>query len=76
MTVISFLVKVQVLSAQMISTDPRVSTEGSLRTRAFLRTIRLTPRLRASVTTAGNHSGIAATPRATAAKNASVNPTP
>lgn len=69
-TVISFLVRVPVLSEQMTLTDHSVSTDGSFLMSASLRTMRLTQRLRAIVTTAGKPSGIAATASATDAKNA------
>lgn len=69
-TVISFLVRVPVLSEQIVVTDHSVSTEGSFLIRAFFLTIRLTPSPRDIVTTAGNPSGIAATARATDARNA------
>ncbi len=64
-----FSVSVPVLSEQTTVTDPSVSTAGSLRTRAFRRAIRRAPRARATVTTAGSPSGIAATARLTATRN-------
>mmetsp|Transcript_1275 Transcript_1275/g.3096 ORF Transcript_1275/g.3096 Transcript_1275/m.3096 type:complete len:537 (-) Transcript_1275:1041-2651(-) len=65
-TVISLVVRVPVLSLQITETHPSVSTLGRFRTMTFLRAIRLVPRLRHNVMTAGNPSGIAATPNATA----------
>lgn len=56
-----FWVKVPVLSVQMTFTVPRVSTEGSLRTRAFCFTIRFTAMAKEMVTMAGSPSGTAAT---------------
>ena len=53
----------------MTVTDPSVSTAGSLRTRALRRAIRRAPRARATVTTAGSPSGMAATARLTATRN-------
>jgi len=64
-------VNVPVLSEQMVVTDPRVSTAGSLRMRAFRRIMRCAPRARQMVTMAGNPSGTAATARATAMMNIS-----
>ena len=55
-----------VLSEQMTEVQPRVSTDGRLRTIAFLRAMRRVPRARQVVMTAGSPSGIAATARATA----------
>jgi hypothetical protein len=69
-TVISFLVKVPVLSVQMIFTLPRVSTDDRRLTNTFFLTNLFTHSHNEIVTTAGNHSGIAATASATAAKNA------
>jgi hypothetical protein len=69
-TVISFLVKVPVLSVQIIFTLPSVSTEDKRLTNTFFFTNLFTPSHNEIVTTAGNHSGIAATAKATAAKNA------
>jgi hypothetical protein len=69
-TVISFLVNVPVLSVQIIFTLPRVSTEERRLTNTFFLTKRFTHNHNEIVTTAGNHSGIAATAKATAAKNA------
>lgn len=54
------------LSEQMTEVHPKVSTEGSERTMAFFFAIRLVPRARQVVMTAGRPSGIAATARATA----------
>ena len=51
-TVMAFCVSVPVLSEQMTVTDPRVSTAGSLRTRALRRAIRRAPRARAVVAVA------------------------
>ena len=72
-TVISFLVRVPVLSVQIILTLQRVSTEDKRRTSTFFLTKRFTHNHNDIVTTAGNHSGIAATAKATAAKNADWN---
>ncbi|MNC78907.1 hypothetical protein D3C75_1312450 [compost metagenome] len=58
-----------VLSEQMTEAQPRVSTEGSLRTMALRLIIRCTPRARAMVTIAGRPSGMAATARDTPARN-------
>ena len=71
-TVISFRVKVPVLSEQITVTEPRVSTLGSLRTRALRRAMRWRPSASATVTTAGRPSGTAATARPTASRNASM----
>jgi hypothetical protein len=60
------------LSEQITSTDHNVSTEESLLIRAFLVTIRLTQRASEIVTTAGSHSGMAATASATAVKKATI----
>src|SRR5690606_36507698 len=62
-TVILFWVSVPVLSEQITDAQPKVSTEGSLRTIALRLIIRCTPRARAMVTIAGRPSGIAATAR-------------
>ena len=69
-TVISFLVRVHVLSVQMIFTLPRVSTDERRRTSTFFFTNLFTPSHSEIVTTAGSHSGIAATARAIAVKKA------
>jgi len=63
---IRFLVKVPVLSEQIVEVQPRVSTEGSLRTIQLFWAILRVPRARQVVITAGRPSGIAATARATA----------
>ena len=65
-TVIWFVVSVPVLSEQMTVVQPSVSTEGSFRMMALRFTIFLVPSAKQRVMTAGNPSGIAATPRATA----------
>ena len=52
-----FSVSVPVLSEQMTVTEPRVSTAGSLRIRAFRRSMRCAPKARAMVTTAGKPLG-------------------
>jgi hypothetical protein len=65
------LVKVHVLSEHITSTDQRVSTLDNFLIKAFFFTNLLTHNHNEIVTTAGNHSGIAATDNATAAKNAS-----
>ena len=62
-TVISFLVRVPVLSLQMTVVLPRVSTEASLRTMAFCLAMRAVPRARVMVRTAGRPSGMAETAR-------------
>jgi hypothetical protein len=54
----------------MIFTLPRVSTEDKRLTNTFFFTNLFTPSHKEIVTTAGSHSGIAATASATAAKNA------
>jgi hypothetical protein len=72
-TVISFLVSVQVLSVQITLTDPRVSTDDNFLTSTFFLINLLTHNDNDIVTTAGNHSGIAATAIATAVINASCN---
>jgi hypothetical protein len=64
-TVISFLVRVPVLSEAITVAEPRVSTAGSRRTIAFRRAMRCTPMARTAVTMAGSPSGTAATARAT-----------
>jgi hypothetical protein len=51
---------------QITSQDPRVSTAGKFLTIAFLSLILFTLIAKTIVTTAGNHSGIAATAIATA----------
>ena len=63
---ISFLVKVPVLSEQITYVHPKVSTAGNFHTKAFLLIILLVPSAKQVVITAGNPSGIAATPKATA----------
>ena len=60
-TVIRFCVSVPVLSEQITVTDPNVSTAVSLRTSALRCNIRCEPSASATVTTAANPSGIAAT---------------
>ena len=69
-TVISFLVNVPVLSVHIILTLQSVSTDERRLTNTFFFTNLLTHNHKEIVTTAGNHSGIAATAKATAAKNA------
>jgi hypothetical protein len=69
-TVISFLVNVPVLSEQIVVTDQRVSTDGNFLIKAFFLIIRFTHNHNDIVTTAGSHSGIAATAKAIEAKNA------
>ena len=61
--VISFLVRVPVLSEQITVTQPRVSTADSFFTTAFLWPIRITPMARVTATTMGRPSGMAATAR-------------
>lgn len=63
---IILVVSVPVLSEQITEVQPSVSTEGRLRTMAFLRAILRVPRARQVVMTAVSPSGIAATARATA----------
>lgn len=65
-TDIWFVVSVPVLSEQITEVQPRVSTEGRLRTMAFFFAILRVPRARQVVMTAGRPSGMAATARATA----------
>ncbi|TNN77605.1 hypothetical protein EYF80_012195 [Liparis tanakae] len=52
--------------AQMTEVQPRVSTDGRLRTMAFFLAMRRVPRARQVVMTAGRPSGMAATASATA----------
>ena len=66
LTDIMLVVSVPVLSEQMTEVQPRVSTDGKLLTMAFFLAIRLVPRARQVVMTAGRPSGMAATARATA----------
>ena len=66
LTDIWLVVKVPVLSEQITDVHPKVSTDGSERTIAFFLAIRLVPKARQVVMTAGNPSGIAATASATA----------
>ena len=68
-TVMRFSVRVPVLSEQMTVTEPRVSTAGSLRMRAWRLSMRWAPRARAMVTTAGSPSGTAATAMLMAVRN-------
>ncbi len=70
-TVISFWVRVPVLSEQMTVAEPSVSTEERRRIRACLRTISRIPNARLMVTTAGKPSGTAAIARLTAIMNIS-----
>ena len=60
------MVRVPVLSEQITEVQPRVSTDGKLRTIAFFLAIRLVPSARQVVMTAGSPSGMAATANATA----------
>ena len=62
-TVISFLVRVPVLSEHTTVAQPSVSTAGSLRIRAFFLIICCIPSARQIVTIAGRPSGTAATAR-------------
>ena len=65
-----FSVRVPVLSEQItVVPTPSVSTAGSLRTSARRAAMRLAPSARATVTTAGSPSGMAATARLTAVRN-------
>mmetsp|Transcript_13912 Transcript_13912/g.22987 ORF Transcript_13912/g.22987 Transcript_13912/m.22987 type:complete len:271 (+) Transcript_13912:767-1579(+) len=66
LTDIWFVVRVPVLSEQMMEVHPRVSTEGRDLTMALRRAILTVPSAKQVVTTAGRPSGIAATARATA----------
>src|SRR5215211_7709741 len=59
--VISFLVRVPVLSEQMTEAEPRVSTDDSFLTMACLAAMRWTPRARTTDSIAGRPSGTAAT---------------
>src|SRR3990167_4137194 len=68
-TLISPLVNVPVLSEQIILVEPRVSTLLNLLTKALRLTIRLVPKARQMVITAGNASGTAATAKAIAQIN-------
>ena len=65
-TAIWLVVRVPVLSLQITVVQPRVSTDGRLRTMAFFLAILRVPRAKQVVTTAGRPSGMAATARATA----------
>merc|ERR1719211_30850 len=65
-TDIMLVVRVPVLSEQMTEVQPRVSTEGKDLTIAFFLAIRLVPRAKQVVMTAGKPSGMAATAKATA----------
>lgn len=65
-TDIWLVVRVPVLSEQITEVQPSVSTDGRLRTIAFFFAMRLVPRARQVVITAGKPSGIAATAKATA----------
>mmetsp|Transcript_35647 Transcript_35647/g.111512 ORF Transcript_35647/g.111512 Transcript_35647/m.111512 type:complete len:434 (-) Transcript_35647:809-2110(-) len=69
-TVISFLVRVPVLSEQITVTDPRVSTAGSCLTMAFWFARSCMASAREMVTTAGRPSGMMATAMETADWNA------
>ncbi len=69
-------VSVPVLSEQMTSVQPSVSTAGSLRTSAWRLTMRWTPMARPMVTTAASASGTAATARLTPQTNISAQPWP
>ena len=71
-TVILFWVIVPVLSEQITSQQPRVSTECSRLTIAFCLASLATPKLIMMVITAGILSGMAATAMATEVKNASI----
>ncbi|VVC71898.1 Uncharacterised protein [uncultured archaeon] len=73
-TFIWFCVKVPVLSVQMTSTLPSVSTAESLRTMAFLPASTCTPSAREMVMTMGRPSGMAATACAMARRMRSERP--
>ena len=60
------MVSVPVLSEQITDVQPKVSTEGSDLTMAFFLAMRLVPKAKQVVITAGRPSGIAATANATA----------
>ena len=60
------MVKVPVLSEQITDVQPKVSTDGRLRTIEFFFAIRRVPSAKQVVITAGRPSGIAATAKATA----------
>ena len=60
-TVISFLVKVPVLSVQITVTALRVSTADNRRTKAFCLAMRLTPIAKARLTVGNKPSGTNAT---------------
>ena len=64
-------VTVPVLSVQMTSAAPTISTTGRERTSAFRSSIRRVPKASASVSTTGSPSGTAATASATAVMNVS-----
>ncbi len=70
-TVISFLVRVPVLSDAMTFAEPSVSTAARCRTMAFRPAMRCTPSDKTAVTTAGKPSGTAATASATPRINTS-----
>ena len=65
-TDIWLVVSVPVLSEQITEVHPSVCTDGKLRTIAFFFAIRLVPRARHVVMTAGRPSGMAATASTTA----------
>ena len=75
-TVISFRVRVPVLSEQMTEVAPRVSTEARRLTMAPRLAIWEVPMARVTVTTAGRPSGMAATARATDASTVSARDSP
>mmetsp|Transcript_19988 Transcript_19988/g.46221 ORF Transcript_19988/g.46221 Transcript_19988/m.46221 type:complete len:231 (-) Transcript_19988:678-1370(-) len=64
-TVISFCVRVPVLSTQITVAQPSASTAGSFLTIALRAAIRITPSARVTVTQMGKPSGMAATARET-----------
>ena len=66
LTTILLVVRVPVLSEQMMVVQPSVSTLISLLTKALCLIILLVPSARQVVITAGSPSGIAATAKATA----------
>ena len=68
-TVISFWVRVPVLSEQMTVAEPSVSTDDRRRMSTWRLTISLIPSARLMVTTAGSPSGTAAIARLTAIIN-------
>ena len=75
-TVISFCVSVPVLSVQMTEVEPRVSTELSFFTSAFLLLMRCTAMASESVTVGSSPSGMKATTMPSEKMNAAANSLP